>query len=457
MSNIIKINDVEYEYEYAFANPDGSVKLLTSSSVKNITLVDNVFNPFMRGSVSIANPFELFEDGFRLRGDGRDEFRMKLRTLSNNTGDNFTPPPTPKFIKSGGDLIEFSESFILLKEENTGDMDVRSENVKSFKIILKDYLPFMDTIPYGRKYQGKVGDIIKEIFIELLGVERVDPANWESGDFEIEYFPPSSFRYVDLIYYLLKFFYGKDDELYVKAIILRDYKTKRYSMQFISRLFVTNSELVTDVFTCADLFNERVTGENPNNPPPVNNITTYTSSIKNFAYDTPLYEWNNDFFINYIVHGYDPSSGVHSMRILRLEDVEQKWVSKFVNFFPLLGGKPKPFLVKNNNTARKFRQYRTPYTIEDNVKMVESEIYNILTFYNLNCTFSNIGFLSRSAGKFVDIVKISDVELDSDKKMFGRWFVTQLKHVFSNDGYSNYFECCKTYAGMNDNTNQNVN
>jgi len=453
MSNIIKINDVTYEYEYVFVNPDGAEKLLTSSAVKNITIVDNIFNPFMRGSVSVANPFELFEDGFRLRGDGRDEFRMILRATSSNTDNGFAPAA----LDTGNDLIEFSESFILLKEENTGDLDVRSENIKSFKIILKDYLPFMDTIPYGKKYQGKIGDIIREIFIELLGPNRVDAANWESGDFEIEYFPPSSFRYVDLIYYLLKFFYGKDDDLYVKAIILRDDKTKRYSMQFISRLFVTNSQHVMDVFTCGDLFDKRITAENSNNPPPSNSLMTYSNGIKNFAYDTPLYEWNNDFFINYIVHGYDPNLGVHSMRILRLEDVEQKWVSKFVNFFPALGGKPKPFLVKNNNTARKFRQYRTPYTIDDNVKMVESEIYNILTFYNLNCTFSNIGYLTRNAGKFVDIVKISDIQLDSDQKMFGRWFVTQVKHVFSNDSYSNYFECCKTYVGPLNNINQNVN
>jgi hypothetical protein len=447
MANLIKINDVLHEYEYVFTNSDGFEKYLTSSSVKNITLVDNIFNPFMRGSVSVANPFELFEDGFQLRGDGRDKFRMTLKTLVGNPS------------RGGSDSIEFSESFILLKEENTGDMDVRSENIKSFKIISDDYLPFMDTIPYGRKYQGKVGDIIRDIFIELLGEKRIDFERWESGDFEIEYIPPSSFRYVDLIYHLLKFFYGKDGELYVKAIIQRDSITRRYSMQFISRLFVTNSQLVADVFTCADLFNERAGAGNSNNPNLSDSfsVLAYSSGIKNFAYDTPLYEWNNDFFINYIVHGYDPSLGVHSMRILRLEDIEPKWVSKFVNFFPTLGGRPKPFLVKNNNTARKFRQYRTPYTIEDNVKMVESEIYNILTFYNLNCTFSNMGFLTRTAGKFVDIVKIGDVEIESDQKMFGRWFITQIKHVFTNDSYSNFFACCKTYVGPLNKINQNVN
>jgi len=444
MANICKINDIEYEYEYIFINSDGKEKSITSSAIRNLTIVDNFFNPFMRGSVAVANPYDLFEDGYILRGDGRDEFRVKLK------------PNVTVEVEDGVVVPELLETFILLKEENTGNLNVRSENIKIFKIVLKDSLPFMDTIPYGKKYQGKIGDIIKDIFIELLGEDRIDASNWESGDFEIEYFPPASYKYIDLIYHLLKFFYGKDGELYVKAIITRDSKTKKYSMPFISKMFLENNKNVTDVFTSADSFEKEALTNNSNNTPPDHDLKHFISGIKNFAYDTPLYEWNNDFFINYIVHGYDTSSGIHSMRILRLEDVEPKWITKFVDPFPTLRGKPKPFLVKNNKTPRKFRHYRTPYNIEDSVKMVEAEMYNILTFYNLNCNFSNLGYLERKSGKFIDIIKISDIEIDSDQKMFGRWFVTQVKHVFSNDGYNNSFNCCKTYVGPLNNINQNV-
>lgn len=449
-ANICKINDITFEYDYVFKNPDGREKHITSSAIRELMIVDNVFNPFMRGSVSVANPYELFEDGFQLRGDGRDEFQVTLKTIIGGDGGSKT--------FSNNELSELSETFILLKEENMGDMNVRSENIKSFKLTLKDNLPFMDTIPHGRKYQGKIGDILRDIFTELLGKERVDADNWQSGDFEIEYYPPLSYRYIDLVYHLLKFFYGYDGDLHVKALILRDPKTKKYSMTFISDIFVKNSENVIDTFVCSDIYNTEPNGQNSNNPPESDksSVKLYAGGIKNFVYDTPLYEWNNDFFINYVVHGYDPLLGVHNMRVLRVEDIEPKWISRFVNPFNALGGKVKPFLVKNNKTSRKIRHYRTPYTIEDNVKLVESEMYNLLTFYNLNSTFTNLGDMDRSSGKFVDIVKIGDEELDSDQKMFGRWFITEIKHIFAKDIYYNTFECCKTYVGPKNNIQNNV-
>jgi hypothetical protein len=86
--------------------------------------------------------------------------------------------------------------------------------------------------------------------------------------------------------------------------------------------------------------------------------------------------------------------------------------------------------------------------VEDTVKMVEAEMCNLLTFYNLNCVFSNLGFTGREAGKFLDIVKIGEVKQKGDTKMYGRWFVTEIRHIVLNDTYINEFKCCKTYVGM---------
>jgi hypothetical protein len=38
-------------------------------------------------------------------------------------------------------------------------------------------IPFMDTIPYSKSYSGKIGKIIQDIFIEVLGEEKVDKEN----------------------------------------------------------------------------------------------------------------------------------------------------------------------------------------------------------------------------------------------------------------------------------------
>ena len=426
MAEVCKINDVEFEYEYTFKNSDGDENKYASSAVKGLTLIDTIFNPFLRGTIAVANPYDLFEEKYLLRGDGRDEVKI--------------------FLKPKDEKEKIEEEFILLQEDNSGDVEVRSENIKKFKIIHKDMLPFMDTIPYNKSFSGKIGDILKDIFIELLGEDKIDKENWESGDFNFSYIPPMSFRYIDLVYHLLKYFYGKDGELYTKALIMKNKKIGKYQMMYLTKIFSENKKNTTDAFTTADLSDKSV-AENENNPPPDAKVSKFSSGLKNFAYNTPLYEWNNDFFINSVVHGYDKFLGVQKMKILKLEDIEKKWKTKFVDVFKAIGGSPKPFVVRNKTTKQKFRHYRTPYEVEDTVKMVEAEMCNLLTFYNLNCIFSNVGFTGREAGKFLDIVKIGEVKQKGDAKMYGRWFVTEVRHIFSSDTYTNEFKCCKTYVG----------
>ena len=427
MANTYKINDVEYECEFKFTNSDGQEMEYTNSAVRGLTIIDNIFNPFISGSIGIASPYDIFEDKFLLRGDGRDELSLSINPTNN-----------PK------DKIE--ETFILVEEENYGNPEVRSENIKKFSILHKDSLPFMDKIPYGISYSGKAGEILKEIFKELLGDEKVDEEDWEDGDFTLTYHPPLTFRYIDVVYYLLQHYYAKDGDMYVKGFINYKLDKQKYKLALLSKIFEENSDNVIEAFTVSDFATEPKT-ENPNNPPPDAEVSQFNNGLKNFAYSTPMYKFNNDLFLNTIIYGYDPILGIHKKRILRLDDIKKKWEKKFVESFKSIGGKPKGFLPKNKTTEQKFRHYRTPYSVEDSVKMVEADVYNNLTFYNLQCSFTNLGSLNRSSGKFLDIAKIGDVEQKSDEKLLGRWFVTEIRHIFLGDGYTNEFICYKTYVG----------
>jgi hypothetical protein len=91
-----------------------------------------------------------------------------------------------------------------------------------------------------------------------LGEDKIDKENWESGDFEFSYIPPISFRYIDLVYHLLKYFYGKDGELYTKALIMKNKKIGKYQMMYLSKIFSENKKNTTDAFTTADLSDKGV-------------------------------------------------------------------------------------------------------------------------------------------------------------------------------------------------------
>jgi hypothetical protein len=430
--DIFKINDIEYECEFKLSNPDDQEIKFTKSAIRGMTLVDNVFDPFASGTISIANPYDFIENEYFLRGDGRDELYIKFK---------------PKDSEKDEDTYEYT--FAVIDESNTANPVVRSENIKTFVLVAKNAIPFSDTIPYGKKYSGKVGEILKNVFKEVLGDNAVDEENWEDGDFVLEYYPPATYRYVDLIHTLMQLYYAKDGEIHVKGFISWDMKSSKFRLDLLSKIFTDNEKHTIEAFGLGDL-TSKIETSNPNNPISKAPVGEYIGQIKNLGYSTPFYGWNTDYFINSLVFGYDRILGIHKIIKLSIDEIKEKWVRKFVDVFKSNSGKPKPFIVFNKTTAKKFKRYSFPYPIEDNVKIVEADIHNSLTFYNLQASFSNIGKTSRRSGKFIDIFTTrNEDELKSDQKILGRWYVTEVHHIFFADLYTNQLFCTKTYIGPN--------
>jgi hypothetical protein len=436
MTETFKINDIEYECEFKLSNPDNQEITFTKSAIRGMKLIDNVFEPFLNGTVDIANPYDYIEDTYFLRGDGRDRFSIMFKP------------------KDGEGKVE--HAFMICDDANSGNPMVRSENIKTFALIDENAIPFMDKIPYGKVYSGKIGKIIQDIFIELLGEDKVDKDKWEEGDFNIEYIPPATFRYMDVLRYLLRLFYAKDDDIYVKALMSHDGGTNKFNFQLMSKIYNDNDKNTIEAFSLGDLTSE-IDTNNDNNPfsgPPVGE---FIGGLKNLGYSTPLYNWTNDYFINSLVIGYDKILGVQKIKKIKFEDIRKKWQTKFVDVFKCLNGKPKPFTIKNDTTSEKFKRYKFPYSAEDGVKIVEAEIHNNLTFYNLQVSFSNVGDTKRESGKFVDIFTTrGDTKLKSDEKLLGRWYLTEIHHIFFADLYTNQIFCTKTYVGPKSNFKEDV-
>jgi hypothetical protein len=445
MSEIYKINDVEYEAEFVLSNPDGQEVKFTKSAIRGMTIVDNIFDPFISGIVSIANPYDFIENEYFIRGDGRDKLKIAFK---------------PKESKSKNpEEDKFDHTFVIINDSDNVNPLVRSQNIKNFVLLDINAIPFSDQIPYGKSYSGKVGLIIKEIFKEVLGDDKVDEENWPEGDFEIQYIPPATYRYIDLIHHMMRLFYAKDGDMHVKGFISHDRQSDKFKMTLLSKTFEDNEKNTIEAFALGDL-TSTLDVSNPNNPISDASYGEYIGGIKNLGYSTPSYGWNNDFFINALVFGYDPILGIHKTRKLSIEDIKSKWTTKFVDVFKSNGGKPKPFIVANKKSPKKFKRYVMPYPVEDSSKLVEAELYNNLTFYNLQVSFSNIGNTNRESGKFIDIFSTrgvnNDKALKSEEKILGRWYMTEIRHIFNGDLYTNQMFCTKTYIGPDSNVSEDV-
>jgi hypothetical protein len=432
MAEVFKINDIEYNCEFKLSNTDKQEVSFTKSAVRGLTLIDNVFDPFASGTISIANPYDFIENDYFLRGDGRDELYIM-----------FEPKDKKEHDKT------YKYTFAIIDDGDTVNPVVRSENIKTFVLIDKNAIAFSDQIPYGRIYSGKIGAILKDIFKEVLGKDKVDEKNWVDGDFDLTYYPPATYRYIDLIHHLMRLYYAKHEDIYVKGFISWDMEKSKFRLDLLSQIFKDNEKNTIEAFGLGDL-TSKIETSNPNNPISNAPVGEYIGQIKNLGYSTPFYGWNTDYFINSLVFGYDKILGIQKIRKLNFKDIKEKWKIKFVDVFKLNGGKPKPFAVINQTTPKKFKRYKFPYPVENGVKLVEAEIHNALTFYNLQASFSNVGNTSRRSGKFVDIFTTkNETEYKSDQKILGRWYVTEMRHIFFADLYTNQIFCTKTYIGPN--------
>lgn len=429
MAQVFKINDIKYECEFKLKNADDQELEITKSAIRGMTIDDNIFDPFVSGTISIANPFDMMENEYFFRGDGRDEF-------------------TVKFKPEGEDDDKGAEfEFIVIDDADSVNPNTRGENIKTLVLIDKHARPFLEKIPYNLRVSGKIGDIIKDtLFKKLLGDDSVHEDDWESGDFELTYTPPVNWRYIDLLNFLLQNFYVKDGDLVVKAFLRWDGKLKKFNFHKITKIFEDNKELVKESFSLAKLIaSQDVSTDNPSNPPPDAESDLYSGTLRNLGYSTPFYSINNNIFVNALIHTYNPILGSFEIYKIDIKELKERWKRKFVDCFKSIGGKPKPAIVLNKASEQKYKHYFLKWDAETNRNLVESELVNSLIFYNLQTTFRNVGNSDRSAGEFVDIYSASKEQIKSEEKILGRWLITSIRHIFFADLYTNEFMCCKTY------------
>jgi hypothetical protein len=433
MGDIFKINGTEYECEFKLTNDDADKEIeFSKSAISSLSLEENLFMPFVNAKVVISNPFDYIEEKFSLRGDGNDKFEFSLK------------------IKDAPNKDKLNYTFVVNKETNITDRYDRARNYKVYDLLDDKFYKLNSDIPYGKKYNGKVGAIIKSILKDVVGDDIIDEENWEDGDNIIDNFPmfiiPTvGYKYSDLLLYLLRIYYYKSDDIHVRGF-LRFTRNKKYTLLPITKMFESHKDLLIEGFGVGDLaFDNK---PNKNNPPPDAKVGKYTSLLKNSDLSTPGLEFSNEYFMNGYVSGYDPVLGEHGIREVRVQDLKDKWKKKFVDVFSSIGGKPKPFLVLNSKKKEEqFRCFSFPYNLEKSAKLVEAEMTSNFCFYNLQLNINNVGNSAREAGKFIDIWKADAADGEFDRKLLGRWLVTKVCHEFVAETYKNTFQCIKTYIG----------
>lgn len=430
MAEQFKINGTDFDCDFTIKSADGTMIKVSKSAIKGLDFEENMFEPFQSATIIIQNAFDMLEDANLVRGDGRDFFSFYVKDSQAQEGD------------------ALKYDFVINNEHNSISKTDRSNNFKIYNLIDINYFKLNEPIPHGKRYRGTVDSIIKEILIERIGKDCI--GEFEPNDHKVEIFPeyilpPISFRYSDLIKYLLRINFNNVGGTYVKSFLIYDRFSNTYSFVPISKIFAKHLQLLQEGFTTGDLLYENK--PNKHNPPPEAKVNKVVASLFNTDFTTPMLTYSNECVMNFMASGYDRIIGEHGIREIRVKEVKQKWRALFVDIFKAVGGAPLPFVPLNSAKKLKlFKTFSLPFDIETNSHIAEAEMTSDMIFYNLQLCINNLGDTKRVPGRFIDIFR-QDTERMVDRKILGRWLVTKCRHKFTYDSYQTTLQCVKTYVG----------
>jgi hypothetical protein len=428
------INEVAFDTEFKLTGPDGEVDV-SHQAIKSLSIKDSMYNPFKTGLVQFVDGFYVFESLYSYRGDGRDEFSVMM--------------------KPSDEDVTIEETFILFDESNVyspANVDVRS---KTFVLADKKSLPFKETIPYNRTFSGYCGEVLEELFDELLPDYK---GTFEKTDLFYTAIPSINWTYMDLLEDILQKNYVAEGSTYIKCFLLWDRKESVYNFTKISELFDKNKDNVIEAFSLGGdqggLGGKGgfTYGKNPDvsSTPAME----YDSDLLHFNISTPQHGFMSIMNTHkWIINAYNRVLGSHEQGIIKLDDIKKNWEELFVKPFKLQDGEVSGFISENKKSKKRHVSYTMPYDLTICKRMVESEINNILTFHNINCNFTKKGNPVRQSGKFFDVARATayvpqkgEEEFKFDDKALGRWLLTEVIHTYSNDNYATDIVGVKTYV-----------
>ena len=423
------ISGNNFSWKLTFAGGGGSKADFSKTQVRGMNITETMFEPFYHGSITFVDPVNVIEDSVLSRGDGSEKVTI-----------DFMPSEM-----SQSEAVKFD--FVLNGETNNPALNSRLNAFKTYHLLDANYFKLNQPIPYGERFRGKVGDILEQIFKD----KGLPTGEWSSGAHEVDIFPehilpPTSYRYSDLVKYLMRINYNADGDGYGEGTAVRslywDRKGGKYVFKPLNKIFQSPAPIET--FVCGEFPDG---GSNANNSG--SGGPSYVSSmLKASDLTTPMLTYSNEYFMNYLVTGYDPQLGEHGIREIRIEDVKGKWEKEIVSGLGgNLGGAGKAFMPLNKAKKQElFRTFSLPFSLDKSAKLAEAEMIGNMTFFNMELCVRQDGHPARTAGAFVNVSSAAKAT-DGDAKLCGTWLITKCTHEFIQDSYYNTVNGIKPALG----------
>tara|TARA_R110001592_G_scaffold333415_2_gene617220 strand:- start:801 stop:2390 length:1590 start_codon:yes stop_codon:yes gene_type:complete len=508
-----KIDNQFYYIRAALVNPDGERLDLSKGSLYNISLNDNLFDPFLKAEITLYNDNNAIErttptslnsqNGFTFRGDGRDVLFLEIIPLKN----------TDKEYKLEED-IKYNQVFSLRNLFTViEDNDVVIEGVSYKKLKLYDLdqrklkeknLDFnsINTIQFSENNSlsgvplfnldndergNNTGILMRELlkFALVQGDEdifyTVKPGqasqqsqaktvvDFENGSSVINYASNAYKKAIDDLNYIYDLHTSNLDSKDF-SILKKDYFTGKYTLinskSFFDRAYNKDSDeggtFLLEKINISGSGSPKVNnagGKSPKNTPQFNE----KSQALNVKFFNTSFDILNEKVNTKIVHEYDFKT--KTFNILQNDGNILNAAEKFNNYYvENMKGQPKPYPSLINTNLKKLNfNYENIYNLYGGNKDITlskglNKLLKSSVITNLGIEVQLKGQMFRRSGKFITIDRDSmDPKNKFDDRFLGTYFIINVDHTFMKDDlYINRIYAVKTYYFDNLKFNDNL-
>ncbi len=495
------IDTQKYLFKVTLFNPEGDKVTLTKREVKELKLIDNLRDPWVRGSIAIDNTQSAIErfvtdpadrefqpdlaplKGYTYRGDGRDFIQIEIIPLDSGDLSEFT-----------NDDKDFKTTFglrYIFSIKQGSNTTINGTECKFFNIgdadeeILKEKKAFFSTgklaTPEGveaaqSNNEGRyatTGDSIRAILNDNLdGGNVINDSEFEAGASKLFYSSPiNNTAYDDLNYLLDRHVSNSSSNDF--SFLKKSNYTGEYNLQsaesIFGKAFQKNSNVGGELFVENFTINGMDSGDSsiiePSKKAPAGALEFGSKGdVLNYKFFDTDGEQYKKAIKTQVVNSYDFKNKRFNIEVKdsSVATVRDKFSDVYVN--PLKGDNNKPYpnlpltdLQKENQTFESnFSEYGESSEIRKSYgsnKLLKSSLFS-----NMAIEIIIKGQLLRKTGTFFSVDRQGAyIENQYDNKVLGMYLLTEVEHQFIDE--SNYIQRIvgiKTNHFSNPNFNESI-
>ena len=493
---VYTIDNQKYLFKGVFNNPEGDLLTITKSSILALRLVDNLFEPWVKGEIIIDNTEQALErfasdptaaefsndvptKGYTVRGDARDFLTIEIIPIDHDyEKQNYLAKSNSFNNVFGLRYIFCLEDYQPLSYENK---DAVKYKIADYDLeILKERQSYFNSSDLATGSTGEIsqlsnkdrsaptGDCIKKIITTSLNdpnsiyksIGEITP-DFESGRSRIFYSAPASSNSYKDIMYLLQH-HVSDSSYNDFSFLKKQNGTGEYTLQSAGSMFSQAYNKGAKRGGVRYLENFTITGGETEKDPVVQGSRKRPDGGLEFGEKSDIIDYKffntqgsvyKDKVKSRIVHSYNFKDKKFNIDIKEnsIQTARDKFSENYVTNLYGKDNKPTPnfpvtqMQIANLSYENVFSEYGEDIEIRKS-KGINRLLKNAL-IVNMGVELIVKGQLHRKTGNFFSIDRQGNyIDNDYDNKLLGMYYIVEVQHEFVNDNeYFNKIIALKTY------------